>query len=86
MKAPALITIFCLSILFSYSQIKDSLVAPWWVEKFKLTAGVFVPINSTKIQVGLNGSTAGTDVDFQKDLGFGATTTTFLLNAQWRIS
>jgi hypothetical protein len=86
MKAAALTTIFFISISFSYSQTKDSLVAPWWVEKFKLTAGLFVPINNTKVQVGVNGSAAGTDIDFQKDLGFGASQVTFLANFQWRIS
>ncbi len=86
MKAAALTTIFLISISFSYSQTKDSLVAPWWVEKFKLTAGLFVPINNTKVQVSANGSAAGTDIDFQKDLGFDASQLTFLVNFQWRIS
>lgn len=86
MKAATLTTIFLISISFSYSQTKDSLIAPWWVEKFKLTAGLFVPINNTKVQVEANGSAAGTDIDFQKDLGFGASQLTFLANFQWRIS
>ncbi len=86
MKSAALITVFLFSISFSYSQSKDSLVAPWWVEKFKLTAGLFVPINNTKIQVGAKGSAEGTDIDFEKDLGFGSASATFLANAQWRIS
>jgi hypothetical protein len=86
MKAAALTTIFLISILFSYSQTKDSLIAPWWVEKFKLTAGLFVPINNTRVQVEATGSAAGTDIDFQKDLGFGASQLTYLLNFQWRIS
>jgi hypothetical protein len=86
MKAVALTTIFLISISFSYSQTKDSLIAPWWVEKFKLTAGLFVPINNTKVQVGATGSAAGTDIDFQKDLGFDAGQVTFLANFQWRIS
>jgi hypothetical protein len=91
MKVAALITVLLLSISSGYSQKKDSissnkLVAPWWVEKFKLTAGFFLPINSTKIQVGANGQAAGTEIDFQKDLGFGADIATFLANFQWRIS
>ena len=86
MKATALTTIFLISISFSYSQTKDSLIAPWWVEKFKLTAGLFVPVNNTKVQVEANGSAEGTDIDFQKDLGFDATQLTFLANFQWRIS
>lgn len=86
MKATALTTIFLISISLCFSQTKDSLIAPWWVEKFKLTAGLFVPINNTRVQVSANGSVEGTDIDFQKDLGFGESQATFLANFQWRIS
>jgi hypothetical protein len=86
MKGAALLAIFTCGILVGHAQTKDSLAAPWWVEKFKITAGLFVPINNTKIQVGANGSAAGTNIDFQKDLGFGSASATFLANAQWRIS
>jgi hypothetical protein len=86
MKAVTLTTIFLISISFSYSQTQDSLIAPWWVEKFKLTAGLFVPINNTNVQVSANGTAPGTDIDFQKDLGFDAGQVTFLANFQWRIS
>ena len=87
MKATALIIIFSLSFLFSYSQTKDSLVAPWWVEKFAVSVGFFVPINNTKIQVGANGSASnGTEIDFKRDLGFDATLTTFMAGFEWRIS
>jgi hypothetical protein len=91
MKATALIAVLLLSISFGYSQTKDSassvkLVAPWWVEKFELSAGFFLPVNNTKIQVGANGGADGTNIDFQKDLGFGATIATFMANFQWRIS
>jgi hypothetical protein len=86
MKGILLLAIFSFSILLGYSQKKDSLVAPWWVEKFRITAGLFVPVNSTKVQVGANGSAGGTNIDFQKDLGFGTASATFLANAQWRIS
>jgi hypothetical protein len=86
MKTTVLTAIFLFSILFSYSQTKDSLIAPWWVEKFKFTAGLFVPINNTKIQVGATGTTSGTDIDFQKDLGLNASMVTYLLKFQWRIS
>jgi hypothetical protein len=86
MKAAAIFAILLFSISFGYSQTKDSLIAPWWVEKFKLTAGLFVPISSTKVQAGVNGSANGTDIDFEKDLGFGSSIATFLANFQWRIS
>jgi len=86
MKATTLTVIFLISISFSFSQSKDSLVAPWWVEKFKLSAGLFVPVNNTKVQVEGKGNAAGTDIDFEKDLGFDASQFTFLANFQWRIS
>ncbi|HEY2350510.1 MAG TPA: hypothetical protein VGH64_15935 [Puia sp.] len=86
MKAAALTAIFLIIISFSYSQTQDSLIAPWWVEKFKLTAGLFVPINNTKVQVEASGTANGTDIDFNKDLGFDASQLTFLANFQWRIS
>jgi hypothetical protein len=91
MKILALFTIALFSISASYGQTKDStssgkLVAPWWVEKFRIGAGFFVPVNNTKIQVGANGAADGTEIDFQKDLGFGASVATFLANFQWRIS
>lgn len=86
MKIFLLLTILSAGFLSSYSQSTDSLIAPWWVEKFKITAGLFVPVNNTKIKVGLNGSAGGTDIDFQKDLGFGTASATFLANAEWRIS
>lgn len=91
MKVTALIATLLFTISFSYAQSGDSavskkLVAPWWVEKFRVTAGFFLPISSTKVQVGANGAADGTEVDFQKDLGFGATVSTFLAGFQWRIS
>lgn len=100
MKVTALIAFYIFSISFGYSQTKDSigyspakdstmskkLVAPWWVEKFKVGAGFFLPVNDTKIQVGAHGTSSGTEVDFNKDLGFGATIATFLTNFSWRIS
>jgi len=74
MKAAALISILILCFSTGYSQTNDSvhagkLVAPWWVEKFRLSAGFFESITNTKVQVGLNGATNGTEIDFQKDLG-----------------
>ncbi len=91
MKSGALIAVLLFSFSFSYSQTNDStksgkLVAPWWVEKFRFSAGFFVPINNTQVQVSANGVAAGTDIDFQKDLGFGASIATFMTNFQWRIS
>ena len=91
MKVAALISVFLFCLTLGFSQTKDSassgkLVAPWWVEKFKISAGFFLPINNTKIQVSANGSADGTDIDFQKDLGLDASIATFLTNFEWRIS
>ncbi len=94
----ALAVILVFSVSIGYAQKKDTtsqivvsttankLIAPWWVEKFRLSAGFFLPVSSTKIQVGLNGQAAGTNIDFQRDLGFGATISTFFADFQWRIS
>jgi len=68
------------------SDLKDQKVAPWFVERFRLTAGGFVPISNTNIQVGIKGGVAGTEIDFEKDLGFNESQLTFLSNLQWRIS
>ena len=67
----------------SASRIK---ITPWFVEKFKVSAGFFLPINNTSIQVGINGSAQGTKIDFESDLGFNTSIGTFLANVQWRIS
>jgi len=61
-------------------------VAPWFVERFKLTAGLFIPVNNTNVQVGVNGESNGTEIDFENDLGFNATVATFIGDFQWRAS
>ena len=100
MKVAALIPVFLFSFIFCFSQAQDSLgishppdsltpkkmVAPWWVEKFRLTAGFFLPVNNTKVQVGVNGTANGSVIDFRKDLGFNTAIATFLAGFQWRIS
>jgi hypothetical protein len=60
--------------------------APWFVERFKLSGGFFVPVSNTSIQVGIQGGVAGTDIDFEKDLGYNSGQVTFLSNFQWRIT
>ncbi|HSZ32769.1 MAG TPA: hypothetical protein VK772_05625, partial [Puia sp.] len=84
-------SLFCLSSRLAIAQ--DSLshqkpprVVPWFVERFRISAGAFLPVNNTNIQVGVQGSADGTDINFEKDLGFSKTQLTFLANAQWRIS
>ncbi|WP_436486677.1 hypothetical protein [Chitinophaga sp. ARDCPP14] len=59
---------------------------PWYVERFKVSAGAFFPINNTDVSVGSTDSRIGTDIDFEDDLGFNKNTGTFLLDLQWRAS
>jgi len=82
---------FLFIILNSYSQTPDNnptekKIAPWYVERFKVSAGFFLPVNNTSIQVSAKGGAAGTDIDFEKDLGYKSDQLTFLANFQWRIS
>ena len=100
MKLAVIFTLCLFSFISVFCQTKDSLndrqaqdsiapkklLAPWWVEKFRLTAGFFLPINNTSIQVGVNGTANGSKIDFQKDLGFDAAIATFLAGFEWRIS
>jgi len=60
--------------------------APWFVERFRITAGFFVPISNTNIRVGVHGGAAGSEIDFEKDLGYNSAQGTFLGSLQWRIS
>lgn len=67
-----------------YRKIQPEL--PWYVRRIKLTAGLFIPVNNTKIAVGSQNGGFGTTIDFEKDLGFRKSTNTFLSDLQWRIS
>ena len=90
---------FFLNISFIHAQQADSvvhpspgdsskqkkIVLPWFVERFKFSAGAFYVINNTNIQVqahGINGS----EIDFEKDLGINREVATFLANFEWQIS
>ena len=42
-------------------------------------------VNRTNVQVGVEGN-PGTEIDLEKDLGFNRELTTFVANAEWRIS
>lgn len=60
--------------------------APWFVDRFKISAGLFAATTTTAINLGGNTGSTGTDVDFEKDLGLKRDVQTFLGNFQWRIS
>jgi hypothetical protein len=61
-------------------------VPPWWVERFHVSAGLFVPLSNTVVEVGNESGSFGTTIDFENDLGFNKSTTTFLGGVQWRAS
>lgn len=96
MKTAALVMIILLNFLYGRAQEKDSakaekkikekkVILPWFVERFKISAGGLFIINKTNIQVGVNGSEA-TSIDGEKDLGLYKEVGTFLANFQWQIS
>ena len=75
MKVFASVLFFVLFFINCYSQ--DSInhhteikTAPWYVERFRLSAGFFVPITNTNLQVGVKGGMPGTPINLEKDLGF----------------
>jgi hypothetical protein len=84
-------TLFTLILLVSgISQIycQDSVQikkAPWFVQRFKVSAGLFIPVNNTNIEIDPSDGT-GTDIDFEDDLGFEEVTPTLLADFQWRTS
>lgn len=67
------------------SKSKDRDV-PWFVERYKISAGFYSPFSNTTIRVGTDSGNAGTSIDLEKDLGFKTNTESFLGNFQWRIS
>ena len=90
MKALPFVIIFLSNISVGYAQEKDSaraekIILPWFVERFKISAGGLYIINNTNIRVGVNGMDA-TTIDGEKDLGFYKQVGTFLANFQWQIS
>ena len=61
--------------------------APWFVDRFKISAGFFAATTTTDIELGNSaGGPIGSKIDFEKDLGLKRNVETFLANFQWRIS
>ena len=90
MKGAALILVSILHTSFSYSQINDSTrsnkkIAPWFVERLKISVGFLYVVNNTKINVGIDGK-PGSDINGERDFGINEETGTFVANFQWRIS
>ena len=73
-----------------FSQTKDSastgqIVLPWFVERFKVSAGALYIVNNTNVRLQLKDA-MGTDMQMEKDLGINREVITFLANIQWQIS
>jgi hypothetical protein len=90
MKIVALFLIILFDFFSGYTQTEDSIlhekkIVPWFVERFKLSAGFFYVINNTNVQVGII-SNPGTDINYEKDIGFTRDIGNLLSNVQWRIS
>jgi hypothetical protein len=67
---------------------KKILVAPWFVEKYTVAVGGFLPISNTNIQVSATagGQTVGTEINFEDDLGFNRSGGTFMADVQYRLT
>lgn len=74
------------SMLLKEYKYKPIRVAPWYVQKFKVTGGFFLALANTDVQVSNKDGSVGTDINFQNDLGFNKSTGSFLGDFQWRSS
>lgn len=59
---------------------------PWHGRRFKVTAGAFFPVNNTEVEVNGTNGRIGTDIDFERDLGFNTNTASFFGTFEWRAS
>jgi hypothetical protein len=91
MRSIASFIILVMTVTNGYAQHLDSVPvhlkkSPWFVERFRVTTGVFIPVVNTDLQVGINGGDPGTPVNLEKDLGFNSSELTFIARFQWRIA
>jgi hypothetical protein len=68
------------------ADMSHKMVAPWFVERFKISAGFFLPLSNTKIEVDNHNGGDGSVIDFEDDLGLNTATETLLADFQWRAS
>lgn len=59
---------------------------PWHGRRFKATAGAFFPVNNTEVEVNGTNGNIGTEIDFERDLGFQSNTVSFFGTFEWRAS
>jgi hypothetical protein len=64
---------------------KQKHAPPWFVRRFEIGIGAFVPINNTEVRVGTH-RIHGTKIDFEDDLGYKTSVSTGTAEFQWRIS
>ncbi|PZF74253.1 hypothetical protein [Taibaiella soli] len=72
--------------IHSLKEKKEKPTPPWFVQRFTLSAGLFMPINNTSIKVGTTDGSIGTNIDLEDDLGFKSSTQSFYADLQWRAS
>lgn len=75
-----------LKSIHSLKREKQKPTPPWFVQRFTISAGLFMPINNTSIKVGTTDGSIGTDIDLEDDLGFKSNTQSFYADLQWRAS
>ncbi|UYQ95849.1 hypothetical protein MKQ68_12135 [Chitinophaga horti] len=80
-----LLLIGCLFTSLAATAQKATPVAPWFVERFKITGGYFMADNNTNVKVS-NNEFLGTAVNLENDLGFDDKVNTFLAGFEWRAS
>lgn len=66
------------------SHNKTKATPPWYVDRFRASAGLFIPFSSTDVNIGNTSGTRGTSISFEDDLGYNSTNFSFLGDLQWR--
>ncbi|MBP8157067.1 MAG: hypothetical protein KAX93_01690 [Flavobacterium sp.] len=72
------------STITNFDTTKTKREVPWFVERFKISAGFYEAMNNTNIKVGTNSGSIGTTIDFENSLGFTKYSPSFFADIQWR--
>lgn len=84
MKHLLLLACLLSSVTAIYAQQSER-YAPWFVERFKVSASFFAPSNNTDVKLS-NTEFLGSEVNLEDDLGFRDHINTFKADVQWRAS
>lgn len=57
---------------------------PWFVERYRISLGFYGGINNTNIQLNSTSGEIGTNIDFEKDLGYDSYSSSVFADFQWR--